>query len=357
MFNSKENAHDSLVALENKLKRNFVRTEVAYNTSEPILEQLLQVYSQHSGANVRLYWSYLSELNGPKWFTDAVVSKIKSIDLMQLAQDSDLRKQIDVYKSVFQDSVGVLAVAHSQGNFYLESVRDLLLNENFEQIATLATVSVATPAPAAIGKYVTLDTDYVIRSVPYALPANEHNIDHDLVDHEFIKNYLNGTPSGEDIVKLADDAIARVDDDIENQTGANYLDESLHPMRRWLNNIKRAPSKPLPLYQCLAINLFLKTDHWFGESCKERSLDSVSDYAHECFEVEWSQKGSHHGFAPACPLPGYRRQHPEFNELPESAKTFFSSHEECMWTVEDTHGRLTPDLLEKALIFIGNPIN
>jgi hypothetical protein len=94
MFNDPADAKASRDKLESSVKQKFVRSEIAYNTNEPILEQLLQIYEQYIGAGDRFYWSYLTDLNGPKWFTDAIIAKIQSIDWDQWAKDGDLQKQV-----------------------------------------------------------------------------------------------------------------------------------------------------------------------------------------------------------------------------------------------------------------------
>lgn len=224
MFNSQREAKASLDALNVRLypflktkypKLRFLvppqYSDVAYNTNEIWVEQLLQVLDQWGSNGYENFFSWLSDMKAaPDWFRKKMAEAGGSVYADRLFRDADLKKQIESYKSHLDQGDAVLVVAHSQGNFYRDEAFTLLDRQRGSPaLESFGSVSVATPSqnaspgviPMGSRWYTTLVSDPVIAVVPHALPPNTKNDPIGLFDHLFISNYLEGNQSGPKILE------------------------------------------------------------------------------------------------------------------------------------------------------------
>jgi hypothetical protein len=252
MFNSVNDAQFSLDSLKAQLypflekkypeARRFLAgpttARIAYNTNEPVLEQLLQVIDHKMGHHYDKLFLYLSGGSmAPDWFYGAVREVSKRFNRERLLHDVDLKTQVQEYQSRISKQDAVLVVAHSQGNLYLDEAFSHL--EQSKAPGLFGSVSVATPAEVAPrGKtaagewYVTLSSDSLIRAIPAAMPANVTNKPAGLFDHFFVDHYLNGDASGPMILEEATCVLSQLNQSImtplnTKMQGCRYEDDEV----------------------------------------------------------------------------------------------------------------------------------
>lgn len=353
MFNSKEGAQKSLKALKVRLGDKFERYEIGYNTNEKILEQLLQVFEQKAHSETRFIWSFFSEFRGPTWFNEIIREKFLKLERTIFLNGIDFRTQVAQYGDLLLGGYNVLAVAHSQGNFYANEVFDLLEKKNDGSSKSLSILSVANPDDhvGGGGDYVTLKSDWLIRSIPQAMPANVDNINPGLLDHAFVRNYLDGEPSGKTIT----DSIHALAEPREFGFGRKYdspayLHRSLMPMKNWVKNVLPT-KKEISTIECLATSIFLKVENWFGVSCQDRNIDTLIEQLKDCSK-EWFD--DHDRSAYFCGLIGLNSMF-SVNRSPLTELEILQTHKECHWQTGTLHQKITTPLINSVADFLRNP--
>jgi hypothetical protein len=162
MFNSRREAKASLNELRKAYelksnKENFNEYQVAYNTDEPALLQLFEVYRQKSEEYGLGFWKWIKSFKGAE-NNKEIEKLLQEFYSEQRSVDVDLRIQIKDYNKYLKNGFQIITVAHSQGNFYT--------NFSFAQINSEKTkmISVATPASSVFkdGPYYTFKSDGVI---------------------------------------------------------------------------------------------------------------------------------------------------------------------------------------------------
>ena len=218
MFNSRDEALQSLQALRKlgfgrSLESNSsrLRYTLAYNSSERITQQLLQVFRQKLNDSLVDFWLWTTgNLIPPDWFKEREKYIVAADLLLQsaLPLDNDLEDHVLKYQDSITSGWKVMLVSHSQGNFYAnESYRRLRAASKFNWAlkAPFGNVQVATPTDsvASHGPYFTFSQDLVIQSLRKFQSALAPNMDGgagvppegDYNGHSFIKAYLKGLES------------------------------------------------------------------------------------------------------------------------------------------------------------------
>lgn len=119
MFNSKSSADDNLKELKKSYlqkypEAKFDKYDVAYNTDENALLQLLQVFLQKTQDFG--FWRWIAFLKASEGNTleDFVFNQnLQEFYSEERARDKDLKYQIDQYKRDLNDGFRVVTVAHS----------------------------------------------------------------------------------------------------------------------------------------------------------------------------------------------------------------------------------------------------
>ena len=221
MFNDWTSARQSLEILKKRIAGHYPEDtynhyEVAYNTNEFVLLQLLQVYRHKMEDGTISFWKWLGNFAN---FKDSKVfqEQFDKIFSAQSVKDRDLQKQIQRYQRSINENFSVVTVAHSQGNFYT--------NFAFEKLGLSNTkmISVATPANSVYGdgSYFTFKSDGVIAYVPSALPPNRKRSTAGLFDHEFIKHYLDDSATGAEILSAIHESYEQLNASSEDEMNAD----------------------------------------------------------------------------------------------------------------------------------------
>ncbi len=238
MFNSLVDASRSLESLKKNVQETLPRSadgtdllfDLSFKEARGVLEDLTRVYydkAVDSGENLILWLSSLKP--PPTWFIEAMRRDIKEFLHADKQTLRDRKKFFEQYSSYMLHGYNVIAVSHSQGNFYAnQAMRELAgftdssltgsLKDKQEQNAffpnfyeIFANVQVATPVDATINDspWSTFPDDWVIqvvRNTVGALPANlqtsgrEGKPDTDFLGHNFIRAYMNTKESREKIL-------------------------------------------------------------------------------------------------------------------------------------------------------------
>lgn len=173
---------------------------IAYNESEDLLTQLLEVYNQRRNESEEFwYWLYHME-HAPQYFRDAYAEKIGRFHEEFYKDDPDLRKHVEHYLRDLRSGKKVIIVSHSQGNFYANNAYRWLYSIAPEYQNSIGIVSVATPARwvEGGGPYTNDPEDLIINLVrgvfPDTLKANVYPYDNpdSLTHHGFAQSYLKG---------------------------------------------------------------------------------------------------------------------------------------------------------------------
>lgn len=338
MFNSRTSARNSLQALKGKTNHSFKAYDYAYNTNETALLQALEVAEQKFDSVAIFTWSYFSEFNGPQWFSEVLKTLSQGVVKKSYIFDKDLQRHVKKYKKYLDQNLELAIVAHSQGNFYANRAYEYLMSDADK----IRIVSVANPDSQVAGEYSyrTLKSDGVINSIPGALPPNVDNNYRGHLNHSFVESYLNGSPSGQEIIKM----ISQV-----SYFPKGYLDQSLHKMDRWVNRLtQEVKSRKLSKIECLATDLFLHAANWSNNACKERNINTLREYVLHCFDIDWSNP-EHDNI---CRLHGL---YIDVDDSEFHALSVFAGHSECQWDDKLLHENLTKEILHEALDFIQNP--
>jgi len=187
-----------------------------YNGSEG-LKDLIEVYEQKVGESTVDFWKWTAAPgDAPDWFSSTYrnfflgrFEKMRSIESMNNRLHSHIIKLVD------GGGLKLMLVPHSQGNLFVNEAYTGIKSENklmFNSSELKArVVSVATPANKIESEnaYTTLNSDWVIRSIPNSLPSNAANSipNPGLFDHEFVKHYLLGDTSSVQIASQMKEAV------------------------------------------------------------------------------------------------------------------------------------------------------
>ncbi len=187
---------------------------LAYNVSQGVASDLLEVFIQKVNENIELaehtpqeYLAMIKAYNKAEFDTppfgetlrDAYVGVLKQRMFQQIITDSHSQK----YRSDLMEGKRVIIFAHSQGgNLFANQAVDAVLSDNPEFSGNIGIIGVASPADRVIGDnvYFTAEDDFVIgglREVQFVLPSNVDNdpggIFNDFRDkfnHSFIESYM-----------------------------------------------------------------------------------------------------------------------------------------------------------------------
>lgn len=247
MFNSQDDANDSLRTLMDSIKRHHsldsgkeLKEDLAYKRSEPFLEQLANVAAQKGVTEFENFWIWLYSLDSaPEWFKSAI--KAETIELLKYSSQNfdELEDHFEGYAKYVRLGYNVVLVSHSQGNLYanqtaraLGQYTDLSLtgsidekhnkNQAFPKFTDLfANVQVATPVSVTVNgsPWTTFNDDFVmsaVREVFGALPADLTSSGADLppngdfLGHDFIKAYMRVGESENKILSDVQSAVTRL---------------------------------------------------------------------------------------------------------------------------------------------------
>lgn len=203
MFNEKWEAQKNLDSFRvmhiNKYPNTPIHlSHLAYNTSESLLVQVYEVYTQYISSTGEAFWSNVAKVY------PYAHNNLKDSISDQTARDADLAEQIQTYQDFINKRYSVVTVAHSQGNFYTLSA--------FNYLETPATkmVSVATPAQAVYrdGPYFTFTTDPIGDLTPLALEPNIQKAAPSAFDHGFMTHYMNDAKARSLILEATNKALS-----------------------------------------------------------------------------------------------------------------------------------------------------
>ena len=206
MFNNSINANNSYGVLKSKIKSELpdnadVKFGLLYNCNESFEFQLREVISQKTSDVWTYYLMTIAGL-GPDWLRDAR-NQIEAVaNVTNYVIDLDLQNHVKRYNEELAKGRRVIAVSHSQGNFYANEAHSLVNSDRF------FVVGVANPAShvAGGGDYVTVTNDETINMVRTlagsTLEGNcvNENTSDVLGHHSFVNEYLAGDVSGPQIV-------------------------------------------------------------------------------------------------------------------------------------------------------------
>lgn len=152
------------------------------------------------------FWRALAGVDpAPDWLTDFAISQALLIDARSYVSDADLREHVAAYRAAISAGTRVIAVGHSQGNYYVNEAHAVLVLSVAPQVEAglFKPIAVATPASfvAADGPWTTVFGDF-IWLLPGALPPNTNNGEcgGPFECHSFLNSYLGREPSRSRIV-------------------------------------------------------------------------------------------------------------------------------------------------------------
>lgn len=283
MFNSKLEAKKSLDQIQKIYelkfgKENFNKYQVAYNTDEPALIQLLQVYRQKSEEYGLGFWKWIKSFKGAE-SNQEIQKMIKEYYNEQRAHDKDLKFQIKTYEDYLKNGFQVITVAHSQGNFYT--------NFSFDQIKSEKTkmISVATPASSVFqnGPYFTFKSDGVISHIPSAFEPNREKSNPGLFDHEFVNHYLKEQQTHAEIIDSIHNAITLKSTEPSLNPKNGYLNDDMIPVIKWFNGILEKKSDLTPS-DCMLTYALFSTYRLRGLTCEGRNFKALKTVLNACAE-------------------------------------------------------------------------
>ena len=353
MFNSARQAEASRLALENFMRDRelFDGKEpigLAYNFSEAVAEQLLQVTTQKDEESGRSFFRWISNLSSaPEFFRKMAQVAMAAYDFKAYLEDGDLRLQIEHYEKDLKSGKVIVVVGHSQGNFYS--------NTSWENLHRLgkydgkfALIGVATPVSyiAGDGPYTTLTQDQImnfVRSEKGALPANVTNSTASASGHEFVGQYLDGNVSGPKITNDLKDVISRVSSNVSDPTSAalEYLDESLSPFLHFACKLQVTKSK-FTDGECIALAALGQTFGWSGEARKERSLKSLNQWLDRCASKDFWQNPDRFDYLDCSIFSSLPSLDPRGDTNSELAFVP-EGHPECVWKNQEIARRASSE--------------
>ena len=169
-------------------KNQLYSFKLAYNYSTGALTDLIETYWQlrESGQISEGYFQIIAATLATNNGASSHEEILEQIRYVVAYESANIKIMYQLYNNAsFSQKHNVLLVAHSQGNLFGNKMYTLM---NDVQKSKFRMVSVATPANSVAGggPYVTTSLDYVINTLPNALPGNV-----DGVGHTFVGTYLN----------------------------------------------------------------------------------------------------------------------------------------------------------------------
>lgn len=181
------------------------RVQLVYNYDDIMPLELLQVFLQKRAESFDVIWDAIYYLTrAPDWARDIVESFRARASV--LVDKANLDEQISLYEGYLNRNYSLITVAHSQGNLFTNRAFKSL-SQRFED-NQMQMISVATPANFVFagGPHLTLNSDGIINSLRLVssviilppLPSNATNTfpRPGRFDHQFVRHYLKGIPSG-----------------------------------------------------------------------------------------------------------------------------------------------------------------
>lgn len=298
MFNSKESATQSLRELLKRVRKDYPSNrfdafEVAYNTNEPALLQLHQVFRQKITDTSISFWRNIGKIFELEKGEN--LNKIlRILKAEQTLTDKDLRIQISSYKEYLKSNFKIITVAHSQGNLYTNFAFDSIGSDKTQMI------SVATPASDVYGEgpYFTFFSDGVIVQIPNALPPNRKKQQAKYFDHEFIGDYLGDRPTEKEIFSAID---ASYNSEMQNSAKSlnpseAYFNSDMNKILEWFD-VYSKEKRNLSDAECLIVESLFALYARHSLSCEDRNFKTFREIIDDC-EIDFNSSKPRNTFCP-----------------------------------------------------------
>ncbi|MNK88209.1 hypothetical protein D3C87_1081640 [compost metagenome] len=333
MFNDRAAAYNSLNYLKKEHSKKHpdlkkVEYELAFNTDEPMLLQLFQIYRQMVTESDLSFWKSIG-LILTKMDNQEHREFIRKHLSEEKLRDHDLRVQIQRYKKLIQDGFDIVTVAHSQGNLYT-----LFSFEDLESSATQM-VSVATPTGYVYGDgpYFTFKSDGVIKYIPTALPPNIRKADAAAFDHEFVKHYMGDSKAHEEILEALDIAMQNRGTSSEKSLNpaVGYFNSDMTKNLEWFDAYLKSKRK-LSIGECILVESLFSVYALHGRECERRDLATFLEGVQDCAKRENEEGGGE----TACPYyRGMDLGNPYKEFYPSEKWEHYKLNPHCEMTYED----------------------
>lgn len=332
MFNDRAGAYESLIYLWGSYSKKFPESKatqysIAFNTNEPFLQQLHQVYKQKAKESNLSFWKSFSFLLS-KMGQDEYRNFIRNIVNEDMAKDQDLKEQVRAYKDKLSNGYRVVTIAHSQGNFYTLFSFEELGNDSLRMI------SVATPASYVFGEgpYFTFHSDGVISHIPNSLPPNINKEPSGIFDHEFINHYMKDKGASEHILESIKVAIDRKGEDPPHTINPadGYFNTDMSKALEWTQNIIISDEK-LSEGVCILAQSVFSVSGLHGRSCEGRNFTMLEQSVRDCGKPDNPEGGETN-----CPF--YRGMdfgNPYIGFYAPESNDFYQKHPECVLTYNE----------------------
>ncbi|MCP4023081.1 MAG: hypothetical protein GY729_14665 [Desulfobacteraceae bacterium] len=224
VLNDVQSTASSARMLKHKLRQHVdgtnlegrIRVASSHNPTIGAIGDLLEAHKQNLQTSWIQFWLILSGLNPmPDYFQQKLIDITNSVkdDIVQ-GNVPELQYHIDTYNNLLSDCKKVVVVPHSQGNLFA-NIAYSKIDEDAKD--SFGIVAVATPDSyvAGDGPYTTLDEDYIIGAIPFAMDSNLDNFfgpinTNEITGHYFGRSYmLEGYPAE---TKILDDIVATIED-------------------------------------------------------------------------------------------------------------------------------------------------
>lgn len=236
VWNDVESADKSRRLLQKRLETHILGTnlegmityKLAHNPSEGYSKDLLETFEQDLQTSYSLFWNYLADWDiMPDLLQDKIIEIAKEVDADVVSANPSVQDHIEQYNTYLSEGKTVVLVAHSQGNLY-GNIAYLGIDQQY--IDGFGMVSVANPDSyvAGDGHYTTIDEDFIIGSIPLALPKNLDNFFGPLNwgdvwgGHSFIKSYM--APGHEAETKILNDIVTMINELITSNAGTEAIE-------------------------------------------------------------------------------------------------------------------------------------
>jgi hypothetical protein len=348
MFNQKKHARDSLDNLKTTIAQKnsellFDDYEVAYNTNENALLQLLQVYEQKSLETKISFFDWLGKFTG--FENDSAFKKIIKFYLSEeIAKDQDLKLQVQQYIKYLGNDYKIVTVAHSQGNFYTNFSFAHIKSENTKMI------SVATPANHVyeMGPYFTFKSDGIIAYIPTSLTPNRDKKQAGYFDHEFVEDYLKDADVSKEIINAILMASSFGDSLSSLNPKNGYFNSDMSSVLKWFNEVRDKNTKISPS-ECMLSYALFGVYRLHARSCEERDLKTFKESIQDCI-LDRNDKETHRKET-SCPFyAGMELSDPFLSYYPEERFDLFKTNPFCeIDSMNDFREKIKINDLEESL--------